>query len=332
MTGSDSRDSFRKRHLSVVVPVYNRAQLVGRTLESIKAQKRIEEVDVILVDNNSTDKTPEKLREFSEEARKDGIAVKVITEQKAGASAARNAGLREVVTDWVMFFDSDDEMLPGQIEKVLEAIERGKDTDLIMWTVEMELSNGKTRRTYIKPADDQIVAHMLHATLATQRYAVKKQFINSVGGWNEELRGWDDYELGLRLLLNNPKISFLGGEQPLAKTYFTEDSLTGRLFSAKSGEWEMALDYCEKAIINSGRQELRYWIDVRRMILAAEYSGEGSKEKARRLYAKTLENAMSARNVLKTVYLKHRLYKRGTSTAARLLYKMKLSKSGGKSG
>ncbi|MDE6528594.1 MAG: glycosyltransferase family 2 protein, partial [Muribaculaceae bacterium] len=97
--------------ITIVVPVYNRAGIVERTLESIRQQSH-RPLSVVLVDNNSTDNTPHVLRKWKSEVEAPDMQVTIVDEPVAGAPAARNRGLGLTTTPYVMFFDSDDIMTP----------------------------------------------------------------------------------------------------------------------------------------------------------------------------------------------------------------------------
>ncbi|MDE7388508.1 MAG: glycosyltransferase family 2 protein, partial [Muribaculaceae bacterium] len=99
--------------ITVVIPVRNRARLVEATLASVAAQS-MAPARIVLVDNGSTDGTEEVLRRWADK-RTDTI---VVSEPIPGAAAARNRGLREVESPYVMFFDSDDIMPTRHIEEV----------------------------------------------------------------------------------------------------------------------------------------------------------------------------------------------------------------------
>jgi glycosyltransferase involved in cell wall biosynthesis len=101
--------------ISVVVPTYNRAELLKLTIRSILAQSRPAD-EVIVVDDGSTDHTPEVCAEL-------GDRIVYIRQKNMGLSAARNTGIRAATGRWVAFCDSDDLWLPEKLETQLEALE-----------------------------------------------------------------------------------------------------------------------------------------------------------------------------------------------------------------
>lgn len=101
--------------VSVVIPTYNRASVVGEAIESALRQTRPPE-EVIVVDDGSTDDTARALRSFGERIR-------VIRQDNAGVSAARNAGVRAASSEWIALLDSDDEWLPEKLEAQVKQVE-----------------------------------------------------------------------------------------------------------------------------------------------------------------------------------------------------------------
>ncbi len=104
--------------LSVVIPTWNRAQLVCDAINSALSQKH-GEVEVIVVDDASTDQTVELLE------TKFGARIRVLRlEHRRGPGAARNAGARFARGELIAFLDSDDVWLPGKLEAELRVLER----------------------------------------------------------------------------------------------------------------------------------------------------------------------------------------------------------------
>lgn len=305
-------------YISVIIPVYNRAGLVGRTLESIAAQT-CRRFDVILVDNGSTDNTHEILDRWASEQSPDHIRVTVLSEPRPGACNARNRGFSISETPLVLFFDSDDIMSPRLIESITDCFKANPDADIVGWDISQQLPSGKFHKGRFE-TDAPLYNHIIHGTLSTQRFACRRKLIERAGGWNESVRGWNDYELGIRLLLLNPVISKLDIRDTVT-TFFTETSITGRSFADDPEKWEYSLSLCRNNLIHAGRNDAAVWIDVRRMILAARYAAEGAADRSCRLRRETLgQHHGLKRAALRLIYLKARIYPRGTHLVAQLFF------------
>lgn len=255
--------------ISVVIPVRNRANIVGRTLDSIAAQTLAPD-EVILVDNGSTDGTVDVLRRYPEAI--------VLEEPRPGAAIARNTGLARVRSSYVLFFDSDDFMPPRHIEEVAAELRANGRPDIGAFNMELVgLDGSRSPKPFRR--GDPMKMQIFHSILSTQRCVINTDFIRRVGGWNESLRVWDDLELGVRLLASGADVSHLKISEPII-VYAQANSITGTDFHSKAGQWERALDACAAAV--NGTRYARM-IDYRRAILAGHYRREGHPELARGL-------------------------------------------------
>lgn len=263
---------------SIVVPVFNRGSLVGKTLDSIYAQD-YRPLSLIVVDNNSTDHTLEVLHSWSGEHNSQNFKVTVLSETKPGAAAARNKGLSVVDSDYVMFFDSDDIMEPQHLSSVMSAIKENNCPDIVGWDVAINHLDGRQQLMEF-PSGDYFFRHFFNSILSTQRYAVKTRFLHDCGAWNETLLGWNDYELGIRLLRHAPRIAKAEGA-PMVKVLRQADSITGTKYSDKSSYWENCLDEIQRVL----PPEYQNGINLRRMVLAALYRREKSHESDRLRHA-----------------------------------------------
>lgn len=211
-----------KDRLTIVVPVYNREEMVKRTLESIEVQT-YRPINVVLVDNNSVDNTFNTLSEWKKSAESEDFKIKIITEAKPGASAARNAGLRCVETEWTMFFDSDDTMPPDHVEKAMNAVDENPDCDIVGWDRKLFFSDGTTVLRKFKTSN-MIFENLTQSIFSTQNYMAKTDLFRRAGGWDEQLSNGDDIELGNRLLALKPKAVIAKGAT--VNVYESADSIS----------------------------------------------------------------------------------------------------------
>lgn len=310
-----------KEGLTVVIPVYNRERLVARTLESIATQSRLPD-EVILVDNNSRDGTLRVLEEWRDRmagsAATAAMRVRVVSEKRPGAARARQTGLELTATDKVLFFDSDDVMRSDHIDRVYKMFEAHPGADIVAWPVTTHFRNGGSKKKPVlpgRPMDN----HQLHALLCTLGYAVRTDYIRRVGGWDVTVGGWDDLELGHRLLLGSPQI-VVSDRSTLDVYDQGEGSITGADYTHRRGEWESVIDKMETATLKSDypqKDHVMRLLAYRRGILAALYAREGNREAA----AEQLEVALRSEylNAARRLYLRlaYAVTSRGVPGAAR---------------
>lgn len=271
---------------TIIIPVYNRAEKVKPTLASVLAQT-YRPLQVVLVDNDSSDDSLSVLQEFQAQHSADGFEVVVAQESHHTASATRNRGFAEAKGDWVLFFDSDDTMRPTLVESYRNAITQHSGAlDLVATKACLHSLDGSQRELPFFTTD-LFANQILHSILATQRYAVRREYFEKFGGWNNDVLQWDDWELGIRLMLGQPRVATIS--DALVDIYESgEASITGTNFSDRIGRWEQALDEATHQVANSNHPEkerMLHLIDFRRIVLAAHYAKEGKIEAARELYA-----------------------------------------------
>lgn len=271
---------------TIIIPVYNRADKVKSTLTSLLAQT-YRPLQVVLVDNDSTDASLQVLKAFQAQHSVDGFEVVVAQESHHTASATRNRGFAEAKGDWVLFFDSDDTMRPTLVECYRNAIAQHSGAlDIVATKACLHRQDGNQRDLPFFTSD-LFANHILHSILSTQRYAVRREYFAKFGGWNKDVLQWDDWELGIRLMLGQPRMATVS--DALVDIYESgEASITGTNFSDRIGRWEQALDETTRQVANSNHPEkerMLHLIDFRRIVLAAHYAKEGKVEAARELYA-----------------------------------------------
>lgn len=324
--------------VTVIIPVYNRASVVISTLQSVLAQTH-RPLQLVLVDNDSTDGTLHMLETFKQERESDDFEVVITREAHRTAGAARNQGFECATGEWVLFFDSDDIMEQGLVASYVQVIEKarnnGRTLDLISARSTLVFPDGRHRRAPFHKSD-LFANHILHGQLATQRYALRREFFASTDQWNINLPGWNDWELGMRLLLANPRVAFTRGKPRVIINHNGADSITGTEFHSRHGQWEHVIDI----VINEVRcsrlkarhkQRFERLLEYRRLVLAAQYEREGCPDLAKPLCQeayRTLQESYQGSKRWKRLVgpVTRRLFarivagKRGSARIARLLY------------
>ena len=225
--------------VSVVIPTYNRAHLIGETIESVLAQT-YQPVEIIVVDDGSRDNTREVVERY-------GAAVRYIHQSNAGVSAARNAGFVAARGEFVALLDSDDLWLPWKLEAQVSVLRRYPEvgmvwTDMTAINYAGEVIGERYLRTFYAtyrvvrieeiceragrladiwpdahaPAGDgavytgDIFSHMILGNLVhTSTVLLRRERIAVTGGFDISLRpAGEDYEYHLRTCSHGP-VAFL---------------------------------------------------------------------------------------------------------------------------
>ena len=324
--------------VSIIIPVYNRASVVITTLQTLLAQT-YRPLQVVLVDNDSTDKTLQVLQDFKKYHEKPDFKVEVTSESHHTAGAARNRGFEHATGEWIIFFDSDDlmdqELVARYVRIIENAQKKGKPLDLISARSTLVFPDGRQRQAPFHKRD-LFANHILHGQLATQRYAVRREFFDSTDGWNINLPGWNDWELGLRLLLANPHVTFLGGRPHIIINHNGADSITGTEFHSRQGQWEHVIDIMINEVRCSRlkakhKQRFERLLNYRRLVLAAQYQREGCPDLAKPLCQQAYQALRDSYHdnrhwrwivapMTRCLFARIAAGKRGSARIARLLY------------
>ena len=172
--------------VSVVIPTYNRADTVLVAVESVLSQEDIT-VDVVVVDDGSTDDTRERLASVGDER------LTLVVQQNRGRCAARNAGARRATSDWLVFLDSDDELLPGSLARFAGAAASGPE--LVVGLNRRLEPSGATRPG--KPLwneDDS-----LPIGFQAGAFAIRRDVFDRIGGYCEAIRHSEHTEMAYRI-------------------------------------------------------------------------------------------------------------------------------------
>ena len=158
---------MRESRISVVVPVYNVENYLNECLESI-LQQTYHELEVILVDDGSTDRSGE----LCEEWKKKDKRIHVIHQSNQGLSEARNRGLEHITGKYVAFVDSDDILHPQMYEHLADALQAGQADvaickETLFWGDKPQFKCGD--RCEIRAVEDKIrlLTHMTDDWITT---------------------------------------------------------------------------------------------------------------------------------------------------------------------
>lgn len=310
-------------YITIVVPVRNRQEIVTRTLDSIAVQT-YRPLRLVIVDNDSSDGTLGVITKWKHANESESFKIDILSEPTQGASAARNTGLAAVDSEYVMFFDSDDEMLPHHTQRIATELTRFPETDIMYWDIAYIDYDGWMN---VKRQEDSdlLRCHLLHGTLSTQRYIARTSLVRQTGGWNNNLSIWLDLEIGTRLLLTEPRTRKLHGE-PSVLIHPTDDSITGTSYCERAEGMERTLATIYR-LLDDDHSYYRNIINTRRAITAAHYRREGDKQRAQRLMETTTREAdLRNRLALHTIYHTIRLAGHGGAMLAPILYPKKKKK------
>ena len=192
---------------SVIVPTYNRADLLICCLESIRNQQ-YRPIEVLIIDDGSTDNTTEKVLEWTQQNAQPNFDVLYFSKANGGPSSARNLGLIHASGEYIYFFDSDDYMHEDLLAKAVSVLE-SESSDCVLFGFDCDYATGGVKR-YLPPAQSALKSFLEGALWGYTPSSLKRaSLVQLTGTWSEHQKIGEDYEYLGRSLFNASKVSVL---------------------------------------------------------------------------------------------------------------------------
>lgn len=207
--------------VSVVLPTYDRADVLDRAIESVLSQS-YDDFELLVVDDDSTDDTAAVVDAFD-----DSRVTFLEHDENRGACAARNTGIRESTGEFVAFQDSDDEWHPEKLRKQMDIFEYAPPSVGVVYTGFTRLGDGS--ESYhpgpgVDPKEGAVRDSLLRQNfVTTQAAAVRRRCFDEVGGFDERLPRFQDWELWIRL---SKRYEFRVVDESLVTAYDRPDSIS----------------------------------------------------------------------------------------------------------
>lgn len=252
--------------VTIVVPVHNREDLLPETLDSVLAQT-FTDWECIVVDDHSTDNSLAVAQRYSE--RDPRFRAFALPEPKRYGNAARNFGLSLARGEFVNFLDSDDLFAPSKLDLQLVEYVQNPQLDAVTCRHCVFWKNPTKDAIQAKFADQSQWLEVIWEPGArggiwqTAGPLWRKWSILSLGGWNEELRVWQDADLHLRAILANQNI-LLSDQILLYVRSSGHDRVSAKNKDGSSDRWR------RKSLITGWRhlENAHQTTNTRRMMIA----------------------------------------------------------------
>ena len=194
----DKKNTF----FSIIVPLYNKERYVKSTIESVLNQS-CKDFELIIVDDGSTDNSLQIVQEFTDNR------IKLFAQKNSGVAAARNKGISEANSRWVVFIDADDLWSPLHLETLFEIAKKYPEAGMIATThKKISSSEGISCLEDSNCCEIKLINYFLEAQsnigiVHTSCVAIKKIVFAETHGFKNYKRG-EDLELWARVALKYP--------------------------------------------------------------------------------------------------------------------------------
>jgi glycosyltransferase involved in cell wall biosynthesis len=212
--------------VSVIIPVYNRAQMVVEAIESVFGQT-FRDFELLVVDDGSTDGTWDALQAY-------GPRLRAWRKPHAGAAAARNLGIKNAGGEYLAFLDSDDLWRPEKLARQVEYLDRHPEAALVhcdgWWIKGPEVPPDlASRPTFYAnrpiPQGPDAARYLMSSPIPTPYIMMRRNVAERIGGFAEDLRLHEDADFLLRLLEAGEQIGYV--PEPLAIVRIPADAKPG---------------------------------------------------------------------------------------------------------
>lgn len=203
--------------VSIIIPVYNREDSIGRAIESV-LQQSYDEIELLIVDDGSTDGTAAVIEGYADER------VHYIYQENAGANVARNTGINAANGTYISFLDSDDEFDPSYLTKCVSALQSSSEKCIGAFTAHYVTNKEAGIRRYADaPAGEISLTELQHrnvpGSLSTTTWDAR--VFDEVGMLDTEMPAIQDYEFYLRVART---YTLVGIDEPLLTQYTDTDN------------------------------------------------------------------------------------------------------------
>ncbi len=181
--------------VSVIIPTYNRSELLKKAVASLKNQSH-QNFEIIIIDDFSTDDTAAVVKEME-----DDRIIYLKHDTNKGGSEARNTGIKRATGDFIGFLDSDDQWLPRKLEKQLRQFEGQPDVGVVYTGVQVVNENNQPTRKIVPEYRGDILPKLFESNCidTTSSVLVRKEVLDQVQGFDAALPSCQDWDLYIRL-------------------------------------------------------------------------------------------------------------------------------------
>jgi len=215
--------------VSVIIPAYNSREHIAEAVQSALDQT-YQPVEVIAIDDGSTDGTGEVLRSF-------GNKIRYIRKENGGPASARNVGIESAAGEFVAFLDGDDIWYPQKLEKQMSLFQG--DVGLVYARVDSFDENGPVEKVRKPLIRGEVFERLFNKNLiSTSTVVVKKECFDKVGLFDEDpdLISVEDYDMWLRIAALT-KVDFL--DEPLIKYRLHPGGISKNYHRSYNGEMKV---------------------------------------------------------------------------------------------
>jgi len=201
---------------SVIIPLYNKEEFILRTVQSVLNQS-YQNFEIVVVDDGSSDNGVEKLLELKNNK------IRIVEQENAGVSAARNRGIKEAKYEYCAFLDADDEWKPNFLGTIVKLIESYPKAKAFCTAYVMQVGDSITRLNFVPfkhKNNDGMISNYFYSRIkgdsliSTSSACVEKNVLIELGGFVVGEKLGEDQDLWIKIALKY-EIAFSHNEEAI---------------------------------------------------------------------------------------------------------------------
>lgn len=235
---SNQPTNTESNFVTAIITTHNRYELLLKAIDSVLAQT-YKELELIVVDDASDENKEEAIRKLYQNRVN---FIRIEKKDSKGGNHARNVGIQHAKGNYIAFLDDDDMWLPQKIEMQVAYLKQHPDCGMVYCNMIRFNESGESKENpNLKNQGDCSKICLYHMICLSSTIMCTKEILESVGGFDENLRFWQDTDLVIRMA----QVTKIGYVDECLVRYFADEKSPERLTN-KYYEWWDAVEYHNK--------------------------------------------------------------------------------------
>ncbi len=272
---------------SVIIPLYNKADYIKNTIESVLNQT-FTDYEIIIINDGSTDKSKDIILEYNDER------ILFYDQENQGASAARNLGIEKSKSNYIAFLDADDLWMPNHLETLKCLIQNYPNAGIFASRYQLIFKNGTKyipKYNGISGDFEGVIPDFFEKSLpypiaTSSSIAIPKFVFETIGNFKTSISSGQDVDMWIRIALNYPVV--FSNKITASYLHYIENSLSKTPIRDKKLK-----DFNDYKLQEESNPSLKKYLDVYRIEYALKYKIAGDSKKAKKLLQNILKENIS---------------------------------------
>lgn len=242
----------KKSDVTAIIPVYNGEKYLKEAIESVLNQTVLPD-ELVIIDDGSIDGSLDIIKQI-----KCSIPIKIISQQNAGQSSARNNGVKNSKTNYIAFLDQDDFWYKNHIEVLIQPFLQNPSIGWVYSNLDTVRSDGSIIQQNLldtinirHPKNDINICLSEDMFILPSASIIRKKAFQSINGFDERLSGYEDDDLFLRLFYNGWKNIYINDSLSAWRIHLASSMFSKRMLTSRRIYWEKLINnYPDKPEVN----------------------------------------------------------------------------------